>query len=318
MAADSAPIGSRARGLTLAPVLLVAIALIIPLLGQPYYTKLVARMAIFAIAAMSLDLLVGYAGLVSFGHAAFFGIGVYVAGLLPMLGIQQAAAVFPAAALVAGIVGAITGAISLRASGLYFIFITLAFAQMIFYIAMGLRMFGGDDGFRLPAPTLLAPGVPLDNPVVLAYTMIALLLLLTWVAKRLMGSRFGRIVVAARDNEVKLRALGLSPFPSRLVLYTVASAMCGVAGAGFANLTAYVSPASISWVVSGEFLFMVILGSAATLIGPILGAIAFVGLEQILSAWTGYWMFWLGVLLVLRVLFLRQGLYGLLTGARKP
>lgn len=303
-----------ARRLRIVLIVLLAIALVVPLLGQPYYTKLVARMAIFAIAAMSLDLLVGFAGLVSFGHAAFFGIGVYSAGLLPFLGITQAVVIFPVAAIAAGAVGCLTGAVSLRASGLYFIFITLAFAQMVFYVAQGLRMFGGDDGFQLKAPTLLAGEASLGNPVVLAYTMIVLLILLTWMAKRLMASRFGRVIVAARDNETKLRATGLSPYPYRLLLYTLASAMCGVAGAGFANLVEYVSPASISWVVSGEFLFMVILGSAATVIGPILGAVAFVGLETILSAWTGYWMFWLGVLLVLRVLFLRQGLYGLIAG----
>lgn len=303
-----------ARRLRIVLIVLLAIALVVPLLGQPYYTKLVARMAIFAIAAMSLDLLVGFAGLVSFGHAAFFGIGVYSAGLLPFLGITQAVVIFPVAAIAAGAVGCLTGAISLRASGLYFIFITLAFAQMVFYIAQGLRMFGGDDGFQLKAPTLLAGEASLGNPVVLAYTMIVLLILLTWMSKRLMASRFGRVIVAARDNETKLRATGLSPYPYRLLLYTLASAMCGVAGAGFVNLVEYVSPASISWVVSGEFLFMVILGSAATVIGPILGAVAFVGLETILSAWTGYWMFWLGVLLVLRVLFLRHGLYGLIAG----
>lgn len=303
--------------LRIALVALLVIALLVPLLGQPYYTKLVARMAIFAIAAMSLDLLVGYAGLVSFGHAAFFGIGVYTAGLLPHLGLQHAAVVFPVAAIAAGAVGCITGAVSLRASGLYFIFITLAFAQMVFYIAQGLRMFGGDDGFRLPAPTVLARDLNLSNPVALAYGMIALLMALSWLARRLMSSRFGRVIIAARDNETKLRATGLSPYPYRLLLYTIASAMCGIAGAGFANLTEYVSPSSMSWIVSGEFLFMVILGSAATVIGPILGAVAFVGLEQILSSWTQYWMFWLGVLLVLRVLFLRQGLYGLIAG-RNP
>ena len=307
---------SRATLLRAALITLLVAALVVPLLGQPYYTKLVARMAIFAIAAMSLDLLVGYAGLVSLGHAAFFGIGVYTAGLLPYMGIQQATVIFPVAALAAGGVGCITGAISLRASGLYFIFITLAFAQMVFYIAQGLRMFGGDDGFRLPAPTVLAGDLNLSNPVALAYSMIALLIALTWIARRLMGSRFGRVIVAARDNQTKLRAVGLSPYPYRLLLYTIAAAMCGIAGVGFANLAEYVSPASISWIVSGEFLFMVILGSAATLIGPILGAIAFVALEQVLSAWTQFWMFWLGTLLVLRVLFLRQGLYGLIAGRK--
>jgi len=293
--------------------LLVA-ALIVPFLGEPYYTKLIARMAILAIAAMTLDLLVGYAGLVSFGHAAFFGLGVYTAGLLPMVGIQQAIIVFPVAALVAGLFALISGAVSLRASGLYFIFITLAFAQMVFYVGQGLRMFGGDDGFQLKAPTMLIGNVSLGDPVVLAYTMIGALVLLTWIAHRLTKSRFGQTIIAARDNESKLSALGLAPYPHRLVLYVTACSMCSVAGVGFANLMEYVSPSTMSWVVSGELLFMVILGSAATLIGPILGAVVFVGLEQVLSEWTEHWMFWLGLLLVLRVLLLKDGLYGLLLG----
>lgn len=306
----SAPRYGLGARITLGVLLLIA--LIVPLLGETYYTKLVARMAILAIAAMSLDLLVGYAGLVSFGHAAFFGIGVYTAGLLPMLGVQQAVVIVPVAALVAALVGLVSGAISLRASGLYFIFITLAFAQMIFYIAQGLRMFGGDDGFQLSAPTLLFGSVSLGNPVVLAYTMLGALVALTWVAHRITRSRFGQTIVAARDNEGKLSALGLAPYPHRLALYVMACSMCSVAGVGFANLMEYVSPSTMSWLVSGELLFMVILGSAATLIGPILGAVAFVGLEQILSEWTEHWMFWLGALLVLRVLLLKDGLYGLL------
>ncbi|MBM3407088.1 MAG: branched-chain amino acid ABC transporter permease [Betaproteobacteria bacterium] len=293
---------------------LLLAALIVPLLDEPYYTKLIARMAILAIAAMTLDLLVGYAGLVSFGHAAFFGLGVYTAGLLPMLGIQQAIIIFPAAALIAGLFALISGAVSLRASGLYFIFITLAFSQMVFYVGQGLRMFGGDDGFQLKAPTLLIGNVSLGNPVVLAYTMIGALVLLTWVSHRLTRSRFGQTILAARDNESKLSALGLAPYPHRLVLYVIACSMCSVAGVGFANLMEYVSPSTMSWVVSGELLFMVILGSAATLIGPILGAVVFVGLEQVLSEWTEHWMFWLGALLVLRVLLLKDGLYGLLLG----
>ncbi len=302
------------RRLAIALGLLLAIALVVPLLGQPYYTRLVARMAIFGIAALSLDLLVGYAGLVSFGHAAFFGIGVYCAGLLPMLGVQQVWVIVPVAMLVAGLYGALSGLISLRASGLYFIFITLAFAEIVFYIAQGLRMLGGDDGFRLPAPTLLPGGASLANPVVLAYTMLGALVLAVWFARRLSESHFGQVVVAARDNETRLRAMGLSAYPYRLVLYTIASALCALAGVGFANLVEYASPASMSWIVSGEFLFMVILGSAATIIGPVLGAVVFVGLEQILSALTEHWLFWLGIILVLRVLLLRQGLYGLLTG----
>jgi branched-chain amino acid transport system permease protein len=293
-------------------ILLVA-ALAVPLLGQPYYTKLVVRMAIFALAALSLDLIVGYAGLVSFGHAAFFGLGCYAAGVLPMFGIQSVFIVFPAAALLAALVGVVTGAVSLRASGLYFIFITLAFAQMVFYIAQGMRPLSGDDGFRLPAPTLIGD-LPLTNPNVLLYTILAIPALATWISSRLMQSRFGQVVQAARDNQMKLAAIGLPAYPYRLTLYTIASGLAGIAGAAYANLTEFVAPATMSWVMSGELLFMVILGAAGTLLGAIVGAVVFVGLEQILSGYTEHWLFPLGVILVLRVLFLKDGLYGLMRG----
>jgi branched-chain amino acid transport system permease protein len=285
--------------------ILLAAALLVPLLGQPYYTKLVVRMVVFALAALSLDLIVGYAGLVSFGHAAFFGLGTYVAGVLPMFGIQSALVIFPVAALVAAMVGLVSGAVSLRASGLYFIFITLAFAQMVFYIAQGMRPLSGDDGFRLPAPTLLGQW-PMTNPNVLLYTMLAILIAATWLCHRLMQSRFGQVIQAARDNEMKLAAIGLPAYPYRLGLYTFACALAGIAGVGLANLSEFVAPSSMSWVVSGEILFMVILGAVGTLFGAIIGAVVFVGLEQILSGYTEHWLFPLGVILVLRVLLLKR------------
>ena len=272
-----------------------------PLLGEPYYTKLAVRMAIFALAAVSLDLIVGYAGLVSFGHAAFFGLGCYAAGVLPLVGVQSALVILPVAAVGAAVVGFATGAVSLRASGLYFIFITLAFAQMVFYIAQGMRPLSGDDGFRLPAPTTLG-GLRFTDPNTLLYFMLALLAIATWVSWRITQSRFGQVIQAARDNPMKLAAIGLSPYPYRLALYTYACALAGLAGAAYGNLTEFVAPATMSWVLSGELLFMVILGAVGTLTGAIIGAVVFVGLEQILSAYTEYWLFPLGIILMLRVL----------------
>ncbi len=294
---------TRLYAAVLAALLVAALA--VPLFGEPYYTKLVVRMAVFALAAMSLDLLVGYAGLVSFGHAAFFGLGCYAAGVLPMAGIQSAFVIFPVAALAAALVGLATGAVALRASGLYFIFITLAFAQMVFYIAQGMRPLSGDDGFQLPAPTLLG-NLPLTDPSVLLYTMLAILVPAMWICHRLMQSRFGHVVRAARDNQAKLAAIGLPAYPYRLALYTVAAALAGIAGAAYANLTEFVAPATMSWIMSGELLFMVILGAAGTPAGPIVGAALFVGLEQILSSYTEHWLFPLGVILVLRVLLMKK------------
>jgi branched-chain amino acid transport system permease protein len=299
--------------LTLTFCAIFILALLVPMLEQVYYTKLIARISVFAIAAVSLDLIVGFSGRVSLGHAAFFGIGVYSAGILAQFGIAQIWLVMPIAFLVAGLIGCFIGAISLRTSGLYFIFITLAFSQMIFFIAQGLRMYGGDDGFRLPAATVWFEGVDLSQAKVLAYTMLGVLLAVTYVAHRIMSSNFGQVIIASRDNSRKVNSLGLQPYPYQLTLFTLSACMCALGGVGFANLNEYVSPASISWVQSGEFLFMVILGSAGTLLGPILGAAAFVTLEQLLSAWTEYWMFYLGVILMLRVLFLKTGLLGLIS-----
>ena len=284
---------------------LLALALIVPLFGQPYYTKLAVRMTIFALAAVSLDLIVGYAGLVSFGHAAFFGLGCYAAGVLPMAGVQNALVVFAVAALAAALIGLITGSISLRASGLYFIFITLAFAQMVFYVAQGMRPLSGDDGFRLPAPTMLG-NLRLTDPNVLLYLMLGILALATGACHRVMQSRFGLVVRAARDNPAKLAAVGLPAYPYRLALYTFACALAGIAGVAYANLTEFIAPNTMSWVVSGELLFMVILGTAGTLFGAIIGAVVFVGLEQILSSYTEHWLFPLGVILVLRVLLFKR------------
>lgn len=297
---------------TVAWVVLAAAVLAVPLLGEPYYTKLVARFAIFAIVAVGLDLVVGYAGLMSLGQAAFFGIGVYATGWLAQSGVQQAWVVVPTSMLVAASCALLTGSVALRARGLNFIFITLAFAQMFFFLASGLQRFGGDDGVRLPLPTLLVGSLRLTDPVLLAYSCLAVLLLVTLGARRLMRSHFGRVVIGARDNEQRLAAVGLPAYPYHLALYAVAAALAAVGGVLYANLTEFVSPSTLSWTLSGEFLFMVILGGAATLIGPVLGALVFVGLELVLSSWTEHWALPLGLLLVARVLFLDRGLIGLL------
>ena len=293
--------------------LIFLLAILIPLLDQVYYTKLVTRISVFAIAAVSLDLVVGFVGRVSLGHAAFFGIGVYSAGILANWGITQIWIVIPFAIAIAAVIGCFIGAISLRTSGLYFIFITLAFSQMLFFTAQGLRMYGGDDGFTLPAATQWLGGFDLSQPRVLAYTMVAALIGVVYIAHRVMGSNFGKVILASRDNPRKVNSMGLMPYPYQLTLFTISACMCAIGGVGYANLNEYVSPASISWIQSGEFLFMVILGSAGTILGPILGAAAFVCMEQVFSTWTEYWMFCLGIILMLRVLFLKRGLMGLLT-----
>jgi branched-chain amino acid transport system permease protein len=291
--------------------LLLAV-LLIPLLGQPYYVKIVTRMVIFGLAALSLDLLVGYGGLISFGHAAFFGLGAYVVGILSTHGVTQAWWAWPAAMLASGMLAALIGAVSMRASGLYFIFVTLAFSQMLFYLMSGLKQYGGDDGFSLAQPTMLFPGTDTSNPVALFYVAIGLLLLVLFITHRMMRSRFGQVIRAASNNDIKLSSIGLSSLPYKVVLFAVSGAICGLAGALMASLSEFVAPSLLSWLVSGELLMMVILGSVGTLVGPILGAALFVFCEQMLSDLTDHWMLILGPLLVARVLFMSDGIYGLL------
>lgn len=312
---------ARSRALDRRAAILVALLvalLALPLLGEPYYVKVATRMAIFGIVAMSLDLLVGYTGLVSFGHAAFLGLGAYTVGVLAAHGVHSAWVAWPLAMAAAALAALVIGAISLRSSGLYFIFITLAFCQMLFYGAQSLRRYGGDDGFALARPSSFSPGLDCGDPVLLFYVATGLLLVVLYGAHRLVRSRFGQVAQAARDNEPRLAAVGISPYPYKLAMFVIAGAIAGLGGALIANLTQFVSPSLLSWVVSGDLLMMVILGSAGTLVGPILGAALFIGFEQVLSDLTEHWMLILGPLLVARVLFLKQGIYGLPGAHARP
>ncbi|RII83264.1 branched-chain amino acid ABC transporter permease [Neopusillimonas maritima] len=296
--------------------LLLFLVLLLPFSGETYYIKLVTRIIIFAIAALSLDLLVGYLGLVSFGHAAFMAIGAYTVGIMASMGFSSAWIVWPLAMLLGGLFGLVVGFISLRCSGLYFIFITLAFAQMVFYGAQSLRAYGGDDGFALQVASVVAPNVVLSNPVTLFYVSLFILLAFLYISYRLVNSPFGKIAVATRDNETRVHAVGVDPYPYKLVMFVVSGVMATVSGALMANLTSYIAPAYVNWLVSGELLVMVILGSVGTLVGPILGAAVFVGLEHWLSDITEHWMLILGPLIVIRVLFLKNGIYGLFSRTR--
>ncbi len=296
--------------------LLLCLVLLLPLSGELYYVKLVTRMLIFAIAALSLDLLVGYMGQVSFGHAAFMAIGAYCAGMLAGEGWTSVWVVWPLAMLAGAVFALIVGAVSLRCSGLYFIFITLAFSQMLYYGAQSLRSYGGDDGFSMDAHNQLAAGLDMGDPVVLFYTSLALLLVCLYLGRRLIRSPFGQIAIASRDNEVRLASVGVRSYPYKLLMFVISGAMCALSGALLANLTSFIAPGYMTWLVSGELLVMVILGSVGTLVGPVLGAAVFIGFEHVLSDWTEHWMLIFGPLIVIRVLFLKDGLYGLVRGRK--
>jgi branched-chain amino acid transport system permease protein len=303
----------NARTVTIAVVLatLAAVPPVAAVLGQPFYLDLVRRIMIFAIAALSLNLILGYGGLVSFGHAAYLGIGAYAVGILAYHGIHDGFLQFAVAIAASAAVALVIGAVSIRTSGVYFIMITLAFTQMLFYLGISLEEYGGDDGMRLAARSQFA-GLDLGSPTPFYYFVLAILAAFLYLVHRLVNSRFGMVIRAAKSNDGRTRAVGFAPYPYRLAAFVIAGAMCGVAGALLVNQTAYLTPDFMNWTRSGELMFMVILGGVATLIGPVLGAAALLLLEDFLAAWTVHWQIVLGPILVLVVLFAKRGLAGLL------
>ncbi len=278
--------------------------------GGSYETTLMARAMILAIAAVSLAFLVGGAGLVSLGHAATVGVGAYAVAILDAHGVTEAARVLPAAIGAAALFSLATGAIAIRTSGVHFIMITLAFGQMAFFTASSLAAYGGDDGYTLYSRTEVLGTRLLEDRLAFHYLCLALLAA-TWAScAMLLASRFGRVLRAARENAQRVEAVGLAPYPFRLIAYGIAGAMGGLAGFLLANATEFVSPATLAWQRSGELLFMVILGGVGRLWGAILGALVFVVLETWLAQQMQHWKLVFGPMLILAVLFLRGGLAG--------
>jgi branched-chain amino acid transport system permease protein len=294
-------------GLALVPVIAAAA-------DAPFYTGLFARIMIFAIAAVSLDLILGYGGLISFGHAAYLGIGSYAVGILAFHGIGNGFVHFAAAFLAAALVALAIGFVSLRTTGVYFIMITLAFSQMVYFLGVSLNQYGGDDGLNITRHSDFGSALHLDHPVILYYFVFASLLLFLFLGNRIVHSRFGMVLQGVRSNERRMIALGFPTFRYKLAAFVMAGAVCGVAGALFANLTLFVSPSIMHWTRSGEIMMMVILGGIASLIGPVFGAAAYLILESVLSRLTEHWQAVLGPLLILVVLFSKVGLFGVFGG----
>jgi len=295
-------------------LLLAAVPPLATLLGQPFYVDLFRRVMIFAIAALSLNLILGYGGMVSFGHAGYLGVGAYAVGVLAHYGVHNGYLQWALAIAASALVALVIGAVSIRTSGIYFIMITLAFTQMLYYLGISIEEFGGDDGMRLEVKSQFSGLIDLNNGNAFYYLVLAILVLVALLGHRLVNSRFGMVIRAARSNEARTRAIGFSPYPYRLAAFVIAGAVCGLAGALLVNHTAYLTPEFMNWTRSGELMFMVILGGMATTAGPVLGALALLLVEDVLSGWTQHWQIILGPLLVLSVLFFRRGLAGLLFG----
>lgn len=301
---------------TLVNALVVVALLGLPLLfhmtGQAFYQDLLTRLVILAIAAVSLNLILGYGGMISFGHAAYLGIGAYCVGIPAYYDQLDAWLHFPLAFGVSALFALITGAICLRTKGVYFIMITMAFAQMAFFLILSLEEYGGDDGLVIYDRSEFSSLVDLNNPLHLYYVALGLLLFSVFLIHRLINARFGRVIVGSRSNERRMLSLGCNTFHYRLTCYVLAGGLCGLAGALLANFTEFISPDMMNWPRSGELIFMVVLGGVGSLFGPILGAAAFLLLEEILSGLTIYWQLIFGILLILIVLFARGGINGLL------
>ncbi|MEP7140411.1 MAG: branched-chain amino acid ABC transporter permease [Caldimonas sp.] len=294
----------------------IALPFVLRALGLDYYLSLASRIVVFAIAATSLNLVLGYGGMVSFGHAAFVGVGAYVTGIMISEGVQSGALHLAATVAVTGLVALAIGAISLRTRGVYFIMITLAFAQMLYYLANSVKGYGGDEGLNVRARSLFSLGdrvlLDLKDPLAFYYVALAVLALTLVALARFVSSRFGRAVLALRDDDVRAEALGFPVYRTKLVVFVVAGALGGIAGALSVNLQGYVSPNVLHWTQSGTLMVMVILGGVATVWGGVVGAAVLLLLQEVLGAYTEHWEFWTGWVLLAVVLFARQGLVGLL------
>jgi branched-chain amino acid transport system permease protein len=255
-----------------------------------FYVSLASRVLIYAIAATSLNLVLGYGGMVSFGHAAFFGAGAFVVGILSAEGVRSAWLAWPAAVAVAALAALAIGALSLRTRGVYFIMITLAFAQMIYYIFVSLKAYGGDDGLSMPGRSTVAEGVPLSGDFLWYYLVLSILALVLYGMHRLTRSRFGRVIDAIRENEARAQAIGFPVYRYKLLCFVIAGAVAGLAGALIANQSNYVSPSLLHWIQSGTLMIMVILGGVGTLWGGVIGAAVLLGLEHLIADYRIDWI----------------------------
>jgi branched-chain amino acid transport system permease protein len=305
---------------TLAAVLLLAALALLPLYveltGSRFLLTLFTRIIILALAAVSLNLILGYGGMMSFGHAVYLGIGGYAVGILAHEGIYSGFIQWPVALAASALFALVIGALSLRTRGVYFIMITLAFAQMAYYVVAGLARYGGDDGLTIYKRSQFVEPLNLSNKTEFYYFCLLLLYASIYLVWRIVNSRFGMVIRGARSNDTRMRVIGFPTFRYKLTCFVIAGTMCGISGALLANHTDFVSPAMMYWTRSGDLIIMVVLGGMGSLIGPVFGAVVLLVLEETLSGITEFWQIILGPLLLLVVLFARGGIDGLLGKVR--
>ncbi|WP_299427034.1 branched-chain amino acid ABC transporter permease [uncultured Meiothermus sp.] len=276
--------------------------------GLEFYTGLITKIMIFALAASSLNLILGYGGMVSFGHAAYFGVGAYTVAILTREGVTSAWVIWPAALVLCALLAFLIGSICLRTRGVYFIMITLAFAQMIYFVVISFRQYGGEDGLRARRPDF---GLFELSDTALYYLTLAVLVAALYAVARLVNSRFGRVLQAIRENESRAAAIGYPVYRFQLVAFVIAGTLAGLAGLLMAHYTQYASPNLLAWQQSGHLMMMVILGGVGQFWGGVLGAAALLVVEEILQGFTIYWQLGVGLILLLIVLFAPRGIAGL-------
>ena len=298
----------------MAVVLLVALALvpvIAKLIDQPFYITLFTRIVIFAIAAVGLHLILGYGAMVSFGHALYLGVGAYAVGILSHHGITSGWAHLLAAMVVGAIAAVVVGWVCLRTTGVAFIMITLAFAQMFYFLAVSLKTYGGDDGLSIASRSNFG-FVDLASSTAFYYVSFFVLVVVLALFRVVIASRFGMVLRGCKSNERRMAALGFPTLRYKLAAYVISALVCSVAGVLLANLTRFASPSYMQWQASGDLIVMIVFGGIGTLIGPVVGATALLLLEEVLSSWTDHWMAVLGPLIVIIVLASNRGIFGLL------
>ncbi|WP_292292828.1 branched-chain amino acid ABC transporter permease [Marivita sp.] len=324
-------IGERSITLVVLGLLLAVVAWAL-VVDEPFTITLATRAAILALAAVGLNIALGIGGMVSLGHAVFFGLGGYAMGILAyhaqsfsaldlglvsVAGTKSMPVIWLVALGVSALAALLIGLLSLRTSGVYFIMITLAFGQMFYYFAISWSAYGGEDGLSIYVRNGF-PGLNTLVPIQFFGICFALLCAALFLNARLRASPFGLALNAARQVPARIETVGLTPFRLKLVAFVISGAITGLAGALFADLNRFVSPTMFSWQLSGELIVLIVIGGVGRLIGPVIGACLFVALEHWLGGLTEFWHVYLGAILLGIVLFARGGIVGLLTGREGP
>ncbi len=295
-------------------LILAALPMITEAIDEPFYIDLMARVMIFSVAAMSLDFILGYGAMISFGHALYLGLGTYAVGIMAHYEVTNGWLQLLVCISGTAFIAFILGLISLRTSGIYFIMITFALAQMFYFLGISLEAYGGDDGLPIDTRSEFFSFFDLNDAWNMYYLILGTMTVTAIVLWKIINSRFGMVVRGSHSNDARMQAIGFPTMKYRLAAFVIAGVVCGLAGFLLGNLTEFLTPEYMHWFRSGELMIMVMVGGMGTLFGPLFGAFAYLMVEDFLANFTEYWQFYFGPMLIILVLFAKQGLWGMLPG----